>query len=73
MERPPDLVGTLDEGMMEQGMSDTQAYIRGKGGCFILARVPAERVLVFLTPDASAMITAQGMPGSTLAHGQPHA
>jgi hypothetical protein len=30
--RHPDLVGTLDEGMMEQGTSDTHAYTRGKTG-----------------------------------------
>src|SRR5262245_44297385 len=32
VDRHPDLVGTLDEGMMEQGTSDTHAYIGGKGG-----------------------------------------
>jgi hypothetical protein len=32
VDRHPDLVGTLDEGMMEQGTSDTHAYTRGKAG-----------------------------------------
>ena len=32
VDRHPDLVGTLDEGLMEQGTSDTHAYTRGKAG-----------------------------------------
>jgi hypothetical protein len=37
--RHPDLVGTLDEGMMEQGTADTHADPRGKAGIHTLGTV----------------------------------